>query len=1254
LKRAILLAFVLAASPALALAPPHDSSNGISCVNCHTVHGVGGLIPRGADQETMCKTCHNPTGQAAGMSEVGNHVTAGGVVDCGSCHDAHGPSLVEDPHNGLEMPNLSLIRGNVGKYVAGAIQPAVFQSRLPHFAFPETQAPWDGVCQACHTATTHHTNNSAADHAHQMGMNCTVCHSHQAGFAPAGGCTECHAASQEGRRVVTGAAGDFSLAVHHVRGTPSDADCVACHYVGAHGSGTVKLKDPDVVGEVIEYDSANPTGLSSFCSGCHDADGQAIGGGLQPFSDAVVVPNVNGSDATWADSAHAKRPHGGSPSISCYGNGTTTGCHSNGHGSATQRLLSTAATTTIEDFCKTCHVASGHVSERTFTVGGRTYTVTCTTCHNPHVVSGTYADLASGRSPITRPDLVSASTTNPRAMGRRLWGDQAGEKMYDYASSGTYRTPDGDTLSSAQLADYVTFCLDCHGQAMTGSSHGGISWGGDEPHGLNSANSPNGYGTCPNWFACGKAEGWDGDDCIGTEEQCWPVKSRGLGDQIWSREPYNHVERIAGANFILSCGDCHQTHGSGIGSKLRAMVNTGPGTTVWNTMCNNCHYYYSDWHAGMSCGNASCHVTNSIHRMSKKTGSSATRIFDPEIVLDLRFENNLKDSTQLQLDSQWLIDSGTSSTAGSYTTGYSGSAAVLSGKQAIQVGTENAYWSTDEGYHGTWKLTEAKYAMTWEAWVHPTEAVASEYHLATKHTYGGDGGYAFLLRNVGGTLRAALSVNVNGGQYDVDCNGLRGAYSDVPVPLNRWTHVAAVFDTTEADGDGADLSIGRIRIYLNGEDVTTSNAFINGECYAQPQAGEDFIFSYALHSPANQGICYDGQWCASELFLGGLPWGNARYKGKLDSMKMWSVPKDLNSQYDATIGPEILQVLGAPGLDSLEVTFSEGAYTDAAHTAGLTPADFTLVDAGGNNPRTIVSVTHTPGSRTATLRMSKNPVKADFGADTLAAASATAIYDERGKASTTEATVLNRPLCQMGSDPVLFPLNEPAGSTVVSDAQGVMDGTVYGTGTIPGDGSFHGNSTGTNYIVFNAPGCLDATDRLVLSARFKTDVVDSTPSSNTTVTRVFATTSTGGYQMSVWRNKTWSTYQPPDGVASIAFWMKSQATGAWHVTLTDYKTCGVVAGHWYEVTIDWDSAKAGRIPGDIFVDDQGTDGNGAGELWSGTVNCTDLDQDTIQASSRTVAGEKMSSGGIGPVIGANPTTYSNPFKGLVDWVQVAR
>ena len=56
---------LLAWSTSYALDPPHDNSNNINCINCHTPHAApGGSITREAGNPNLCMTCHTPGGLA--------------------------------------------------------------------------------------------------------------------------------------------------------------------------------------------------------------------------------------------------------------------------------------------------------------------------------------------------------------------------------------------------------------------------------------------------------------------------------------------------------------------------------------------------------------------------------------------------------------------------------------------------------------------------------------------------------------------------------------------------------------------------------------------------------------------------------------------------------------------------------------------------------------------------------------------------------------------------------------------------------------------------------------------------------------------------------------------------------------------------------------------------------------------------------------------------------------------------------------
>ena len=238
-----------------------------------------------------------------------------------------------------------------------------------------------------------------------------------------------------------------------------------------------------------------------------------------------------------------------------------------------------------------------------------------------------------------------------------------------------------------------------------------------------------------------------------------------------------------------------------------------------------------------------------------------------------------------------------------------------------------------------------KYNMTLEAWVNPTDDT-NERKIMAKHTYG-EGGYALVLKQLDGSLRVGLLTNIDGGGptpspvWDPEvCNGLRGAYSTVTIPLNRWTHVAATYDWEGLDRNDNDGSVGRIRIYVDGEEVTTSSSDVSS-CYAQPGAGEDAMFP---NSDPN--ILDPDGWYGSALSIGGLNWSdtNSNFIGRIDEVKIWNITKAAN-YFDDMVGPVITKVEGISNNNhnKLYVEFSEGV-SGSGGSGELIAGDFTYVD----------------------------------------------------------------------------------------------------------------------------------------------------------------------------------------------------------------------------------------------------------------------------------------------------------------------
>jgi hypothetical protein len=201
----------------------------------------------------------------------------------------------------------------------------------------------------------------------------------------------------------------------------------------------------------------------------------------------------------------------------------------------------------------------------------------CSGCHNPH--------RAQRDWPISRPSQHNADNNE-----WGLWGDNisddppynpANERMSNYAASvgatycapyrynsNTTREPDGcpapqtdcstDCANGSNLINYVSFCTDCHNATN-------IIWSTKLRRNLSTID----------WSASGDIHG-----------AAAPQTCCDKGDK---KPPYTE-----GTNYVLSCLDCHEPHGSQNEYLLRQEVNNSqvPIITVtglWYYFCRSCH-----------------------------------------------------------------------------------------------------------------------------------------------------------------------------------------------------------------------------------------------------------------------------------------------------------------------------------------------------------------------------------------------------------------------------------------------------------------------------------------------------------------------------------------------------------------------------------------------------------------------------------------------------------------------------------------
>jgi cytochrome c553 len=188
----------------------------------------------------------------------------------------------------------------------------------------------------------------------------------------------------------------------------------------------------------------------------------------------------------------------------------------------------------------------------------------CSGCHNPHKAKRDFpCSLPSAHADI---------------YAWEVWGDSSGERMSDYTAS--YLAPckylnnpsvplceSGSEPDSTTLPNYVGLCTDCHNSGTTINSTRlsrnlyKITWGpGGDFHG-------------------GRPRKDNGGDASGIGEYgdvLDPYKSGGL------------------PNYVLSCTDCHEPHGSPNEFLLRKSVNGTSvgiisGNGLWYNWCQACH-----------------------------------------------------------------------------------------------------------------------------------------------------------------------------------------------------------------------------------------------------------------------------------------------------------------------------------------------------------------------------------------------------------------------------------------------------------------------------------------------------------------------------------------------------------------------------------------------------------------------------------------------------------------------------------------
>ncbi len=239
----------------------HDDDSGGQCTTCHTPPtddpdtpdvdeslkyslgfdpGIAGL-PRIAAAQAKASSVH--FGYKHYAAYESNGIWKGGKF-CWDCHDPHGDG------------NIAMIQDEVATETDGTFgipqsrATVSFTRKQSGLDYARIAAPYDGICNVCHTESGMHYRSDYGD-SHNAGRLCTNCHEHRFTDSHAGGencntchqnkpvprhtafgqprdCTKCHQGAIGKRMDIMG---QFAANSHHVQGVEvTGKHCYACHW----------------------------------------------------------------------------------------------------------------------------------------------------------------------------------------------------------------------------------------------------------------------------------------------------------------------------------------------------------------------------------------------------------------------------------------------------------------------------------------------------------------------------------------------------------------------------------------------------------------------------------------------------------------------------------------------------------------------------------------------------------------------------------------------------------------------------------------------------------------------------------------------------------------------------------------------------------------------------------------------------------------------------------------------------------------
>ncbi|OGW36165.1 MAG: cytochrome C [Nitrospirae bacterium GWC2_56_14] len=228
----------------------HDDDSNGKCTGCHTPpannpmkYALGFDPGTGFIKPTKARASSVHFGYKHSRAYGKDGIWKGGKF-CWDCHDPHGDK-------NIYMVQTQVATATDGTFGIPTGRAAVsFTRKQTGLDYARTVAPYNGICNVCHSAGSQHYRVDGGD-GHSSGRICTSCHEHRfsdshagndpcnschlnkpiprhSGFGLPRDCTKCHLGTIGKRMDIMGQFGGTS---HHVQGTDiTNKHCYACHW----------------------------------------------------------------------------------------------------------------------------------------------------------------------------------------------------------------------------------------------------------------------------------------------------------------------------------------------------------------------------------------------------------------------------------------------------------------------------------------------------------------------------------------------------------------------------------------------------------------------------------------------------------------------------------------------------------------------------------------------------------------------------------------------------------------------------------------------------------------------------------------------------------------------------------------------------------------------------------------------------------------------------------------------------------------